>query len=174
MTSREVARSVVVVFFGVSSSGKSTIARALSQRLGWEWLDADDLHPAANIAKMRAGIPLSEEDRWPWLRRLREELAKRSRRGKSVAVACSGLRAAYRAFLKEAGDVRFVLLDLDRDLTRKRIASRPGHFMNPTLLDSQFETLETGPPCDLVVDAGRRIAAIVEATIAGLSLQPDH
>lgn len=128
-----------VVVMGVSAAGKSSVARDLSARLEAPWLDADELHPTANVVKMAAGAPLDDEDRWPWLDRVGARLADEPR----VVVACSALRRAYRDRLRAAQpDVVFVHLDASRDVLARRAASREDHFMPPSLLDSQLSTLE--------------------------------
>ena len=133
---------VIVVLMGVTGSGKTTLGRLLAHRLGCGFTDADDFHPAANIGKMRAGLPLTDEDRGPWLLALRAAIAAWQSRGESHVLACSALRQAYRDVLAPAGGVVFVLLSGASDLMAARLAARPGHYMNPALLGSQFATLE--------------------------------
>jgi gluconokinase len=129
-----------VVVMGVSGSGKSTVGAALAQRLGVPFADADDLHPEANIAKMAAGHPLDDEDRRPWLERIGRWLAEHADGG---VVSCSALKHAYRDQLREhRPDTTFVHLAGSREVIARRQASRPGHFMPASLLDSQFATLE--------------------------------
>lgn len=131
-----------IVIAGVSGSGKSTVGRLVADRLGAEFLDADDFHPPANVAKMRSGVPLDDDDRAGWLARLGEELAARE----SVVLACSALKRKYRDQLRAAAPgVKFVLLKADPAEIRHRMelrAARDGHFMPPGLLDSQIATLE--------------------------------
>lgn len=134
----------IVIVMGVASSGKSAVGKALGRRLHAPFLDGDGYHPAANKEKMRAGIPLVDEDRWPWLETLAKALHEAAEE-KGVAVgACSALKRAYRDFLTDkAGEpILFVHLAGDIDLIRKRIEARRHEFMNPALLDSQFATLE--------------------------------
>ncbi|GHS86251.1 gluconokinase [Actinomycetota bacterium] len=132
-----------LVVMGVAGSGKTTVAEILADRLGWPFAEADDFHPAANIAKMSAGTPLTDEDRWPWLAAMRDWLTEQARAGRSAIVTCSALKVAYRDVLREAeGRVRFVHLDGTAEVIGSRLASRSGHFMPPSLLPSQFETLE--------------------------------
>ncbi len=134
----------IIIVMGVSSSGKSAVGAALGRRLHAPFLDGDGYHPPANKEKMRAGIPLVDEDRWPWLETLAGALAEAAGQ-KGVAVgACSSLKRAYRDFLiAKAGEpILFVFLDGDIEVIRKRIEARRHEFMSPTLLDSQFATLE--------------------------------
>ncbi len=135
-------RSVVVM--GVSASGKSSVGLALSQRLGFDFVDGDDLHPASNRAKMTGGTPLTDEDRWPWLDRIGAMLADRAAHPAGVVTACSSLRRIYRDRIRTAAGqgLVFVFLDLTKEEAARRIASRRGHFMPSSLLDSQFQTLE--------------------------------
>ncbi len=118
----------------------------LADGCGWEFLDADDFHPAENVAKMRSGAPLDDEDRWPWLGRLNTLLLEGERQGKSLVLACSALKQIYRDRLVHGcAAARFVFLDGDIELIRARLAARRGHYMNPKLLDSQFAILERPP-----------------------------
>lgn len=150
---------------GVAGSGKSTVGRLLAERLGWPFVDGDDLHPAENVEKMRRGIPLTDADRLPWLERLRE-LVSRSER---AVVACSALKESYRRTL-EGGDprVRFVYLRADPALLASRLEKRTGHFFARTLLDSQLAALEE-PEDAIVVDASQPAEAAVQAILQGIS-----
>ncbi|MCK3771073.1 gluconokinase [Microbacterium aerolatum] len=135
--SAEVGTSLVVM--GVSGVGKSTVAELFAQRTGLRFVDADDLHGAANIAKMSAGIPLTDEDRWPWLARVGAELAQHP----PTVVACSALKRAYRDALRaQAPQTRFVLLSADATQIEAQVSARQGHFMPPALLRSQLAALE--------------------------------
>ena len=130
-----------LVVMGASGSGKSTVGAALAATLGLPFVDADDLHPITNIDKMSAGIPLTDEDRWPWLRAVGEAIAAADDTG--VVVACSALRRVYRDTIREkAPATRFVFLEGSRELLTERLAAREGHFASRTLLDSQLQTLE--------------------------------
>lgn len=132
---------------GVTGCGKTTVGALLAKDCGWAFYDADDFHPADNVAKMRRGEPLTDADRWPWLDRLNALLRDSERQGKSLVLACSALNQAYRDRLaRGCASARFVLLDGDPELMRARLAARRGHYMNPALLDSQFAILE--PPAD--------------------------
>jgi gluconokinase len=133
--------SLRLIVMGVSGCGKSTMAAALSERLGLDMVDGDDLHLPESVAKMRAGIALQDDDRWPWLERIGNYLSQPHAQGR--VVACSALKRVYRDRIREqAGDVCFVFLDGDFDLIQKRMHQRVGHYMQPGLLDSQFRTLE--------------------------------
>ena len=133
----------VVIVMGVSGCGKSTVGALLALRLRWEFEDADWFHPAANIDKMHSGIPLTDEDRWPWLNAVAAWIDKTRRSGGHDVVACSALKRRYRdVLIGDRADVRLVYLKGDEALIARRIATRHEHFMPPTLLHSQFEALE--------------------------------
>jgi gluconokinase len=128
-----------VVVMGVTGCGKSTVGAALARRLGVPFADADEFHSPANVAKMSAGVPLDDADRWPWLLSIGQWLASHD----GGVVSCSALKRAYRDALREqAPDAFFVHLHGDREAVRRRVAARPGHFMPASLVDSQFATLE--------------------------------
>jgi len=141
---------MVVVLMGVSGSGKTTIGKLLAEQLGWSFVEADDYHPVTNVEKLRRGIPLTDEDRRPWLAALRHRVDEACARGEDVVLACSALKHAYQDYLeRDASDcVQYVYLHGSEELIRHRLAARRGHFMNPNLLHSQFETLE--PPVDAI------------------------
>jgi gluconokinase len=150
------AGPVHLVVMGVSGSGKTTVAQALVERLGWPLGEADDFHPPANVAKMAAGVPLTDEDRWPWLRAIRDWMTEHARAGRSTVVTCSALRRVYRDVLREAsGQVVFVHLAADEPVLRERLTHRAGHFMPASLLPSQLATLEPLGPHEsgVVLDA---------------------
>lgn len=160
----------LVVVMGVSGSGKSTVGAALATRLGVAFVDADGLHPAANVAKMRGGTPLTDADRDPWLDAVGAELARHSSTG--LVVACSALRRVYRDRLRHhAPGTAFLHLSGDRDILAGRMTGREGHYMPPALLDSQLATLEpldageTGASLDL----DRSVAELVAAGVAVVS-----
>jgi len=137
----------VVVVMGVSGCGKSTIASMLAHRLNWIYEDGDWFHPQSNVRKMHAGEPLTDEDRWPWLHGIAAWIDATRRVGNHGTVACSALKRAYRDILVgERRDVRIVYLKGERDLIARRLAARDGHFMPPSLLDSQFAALEEPQP----------------------------
>jgi gluconokinase len=160
------ARHLVVM--GVSGSGKSTVAHAINDRLGWDFCEGDDLHPQANRDKMASGWPLTDDDRWPWLHALAEWTAERDRRGRATVLTCSALRRRYRDILRTGGEgTVFVHLVGDKGMLLERMQSRE-HFMPPSLLESQLDTLEPLAPDEagVVVDVAnppKRIAAIVLA-----------
>jgi gluconokinase len=136
-----------IVVMGVAGSGKTTVAALLAGRLGASFAEGDDFHSPANVAKMAAGHPLDDDDRWPWLRGIRDWFAKELNEGRSAVVPCSALRRSYRELLETAGGdtsgaVRFVHLTGSYDLLRDRIQGRAGHFMKPEMLDSQLAALE--------------------------------
>ncbi|WP_406858208.1 gluconokinase [Alsobacter sp. KACC 23698] len=167
------AAPVGVVIMGVAGSGKTTTARNLSRALGWAYRDADEFHPPENIAKMSRGEPLTDEDRWPWLRAIAAWLAERLAAGESVIVTCSALKRAYRDILAAGRpDVRLVLLAGDRDLIGARMKARKHHFMPTSLLDSQFAALEPPGPDEGVVTVSvvQSPRAVVHDIIACLGL----
>jgi gluconokinase len=132
-----------IVVMGVSGSGKTSAARELTRQLGWEYIEGDDLHPEANVAKMAAGHPLDDDDRWPWLRRIAEVIGEHEAAGTSVVVTCSALKRAYRDLLREGHpSVWFAHVDVPQEVLAERLAQRKGHYMPPSLLDSQLATLE--------------------------------
>jgi gluconokinase len=135
------AQQPVLVIMGVSGSGKSTVAGVVSGRLGWDLAEGDDLHPAANVAKMQAGQPLTDDDRWPWLETIADWIRQHTQSGTPGVVTCSALKKRYRDVLR-GENVVFVFLQGSKDNISGRLASRHGHFMPPALLESQFEALE--------------------------------
>jgi gluconokinase len=154
-----------IVIMGVSGCGKSSVGEALATRLAIPYRDGDDLHPPANVAKMRTGIPLTDDDRWPWL----DLVAGTLRDAAPVIVGCSALRRAYRDRIREGagGPVRFVHLAGDRDLIAARMATRTGHYMPLSLLDSQIATLEPpGPDEAITVDIDAALPALIDTIIA--------
>jgi gluconokinase len=161
---------VIVVVAGVSGSGKSTVGALLAGRMGWEFTDGDALHPAANVAKMHAGVPLTDSDRKPWLAAIESWMDERIAAGTSAVVACSALHRAYRdALLGGRPQVRLVFLMISPEAAAARLTARHGHFFPARLLDSQFRDLEPPGQAEhvLTVDAGqppdRVVADIIEA-----------
>ena len=132
-----------VIVMGVSGSGKTTLARGIAERLGWEFLEGDELHPAANVEKMAAGTPLTDEDRWPWLRAIAAWMDERAEQGHDAVLTCSALKRSYRDLLTEGRPgVRFCHVQADPQLIEERISARKGHYMPPSLLPSQLRALE--------------------------------
>jgi carbohydrate kinase (thermoresistant glucokinase family) len=159
---------VIAVIMGVSGSGKTAIGEALARELGWRFLDADDYHPPANIAKMAAGQALDDDDRTPWLEKLNQELWKFDASDESVVLACSALKERYRRRLSEGiHRIEWVYLKGDFDLIHSRLAQRRHRYMPASLLQSQFAALEP-PQRAIAVDVSADIAACVAAIAAQL------
>jgi gluconokinase len=165
---------VIVIVFGVSGAGKTTIGKLLAEQLGWQFYEADDFHPRANIEKMRSGRPLTDEDRWPWLERLREQIARSLAANENAVLACSALKRVYRDRLRVSDDVKFVFLRGDYALVAEQLRHRRGHFMNPELLQSQFADLEQPEPDEdvLTTELGRTPQELVEDIKTKLRLAP--
>jgi gluconokinase len=143
---------MIVIVAGVSGSGKSTVGALLAGRLGWRFADGDDFHPAANVAKMSVGVPLTDEDRWPWLRAIAAWMDERITADESAVVTCSALRRAYRDVLLDGRpQARMAFLAPDREVLVRRLAARHGHFFPEELLGSQFTDLEPPQPDERVV-----------------------
>ena len=142
---------MIVLLMGVSGSGKTTTGQALAGALGWPFCDGDDLHPEANVAKMAAGQPLTDADRWPWIDRIGGAMGVILAHGGNAVFACSALKRAYRQRLQRAGDVRIVFMKGDAETIAARLAARAHRFMPASLLPSQFAALEE-PEGALVVD----------------------
>jgi len=160
---------VIVVLMGVCGCGKTTVGRALAGQLAWPFHDADGFHPPANVAKMAAGVPLTDDDRWPWLDRIASEMGAINRAGGHAVLACSALKRAYRDRIAKAGDVRIVFLRGDHATIAARLATRQHEYMPAALLPSQFATLEE-PADALVVDIRADVATQVAAIRRGLAL----
>ena len=162
-----------LIVMGVSGSGKSTIAETLAARLRWTYEDGDRFHPQSNVAKMSAGYPLTDDDRWPWLQAIADEINRASATSKHLVIACSALKRTYRDVLVHGrDDVRIVYLDGSRELIAARLASRKNHFMPPGLLDSQFSTLEVPGPDEntIAVSIDGSVAVIIDDIVSKLSL----
>ena len=165
---------MMVIVMGVCGCGKTTVGRALAKELGYEFLDADDFHPAANVAKMAQGVALADDDRWPWLDAIVAAMRERAARGSGAGIACSALKEAYRDRLRRGvgavDEIRIVYLEGDAATIAPRLASRSGHYMPASLLDSQFAALEE--PRDAIVvdirqppeDQARQAAAALRST----------
>jgi carbohydrate kinase (thermoresistant glucokinase family) len=152
-----VIKPVIAVVMGVSGSGKTTVSVLLSAALGCQFQEGDDLHPAANVEKMRSGTPLTDADRLPWLHKIAEEIDGWRKRGESGVLTCSALKRSYRdIIIGERSDVTLVYLKGSHDLIHKRMAARHEHYMPLALLDSQFATLEEPTPDEhpITVDVG--------------------
>jgi gluconokinase len=151
---------MVVILMGVTASGKTTVGRLLATASGYQFYDADDFHPRANVDKMRRGIPLDDADRRPWLEALRDLVRRCLAEGRNAVLACSALKEAYRRYFLIDPRVKLVYLKVDEGLIRQRLQRRRGHFMNPSLLESQFATLEE-PENALWLDASRSPEEVV-------------
>jgi len=164
----------IAIVMGVSGSGKTTVAVMLADALGVAFLEGDKLHPRGNVEKMRSGTPLTDEDRWPWLRAIAARIDQWRADGKAGVVTCSALKRAYRDVLVHGrDDVRIVYLDGSQELIARRLKARKGHFMPPALLDSQFNALQ--PPGDDEHPVTVSIDAPVEAIVDDImrKLGPD-
>lgn len=165
----------VLVVMGVSGSGKTTIAVLLARRLHWELADADSFHSPANVRKMRDGIPLTDEDRWPWLHAIAAWIDETRGAGRRGIVACSALKRSYRDILVGARqDVRLVYLRGDRELIGERLATRRGHFMPAALLQSQFDELQEPGPDEnpITVSVAAEPEAVAARVLAELPSLP--
>jgi gluconokinase len=164
-----------VVVMGVSGCGKTTVAQRISEMTGFVFAEADEFHSAANVAKMAAGTPLSDDDRWPWLRALAEWMSERAASGASTVIACSALRRGYRDVLRTGPpSVDFVHLDGATEIIRARLATRLGHYMPASLLDSQIATLEPLGPDErgVVLDLAHTPRTLAAEGIERLGLMP--
>jgi gluconokinase len=163
-----------LIVMGVSGSGKSTIADRLARRLGWRYEDGDAFHPASNVAKMSVGQPLTDEDRWPWLQAIANEIDRVCAASERAVVACSALKRTYRDVLVHGrNDVRIVFLKGTQELIASRLAARKKHFMPAGLLASQFKTLEPPAPDEtpVTVSIDASVDAIVDNIIRQLKLE---
>jgi len=157
---------------GVSGSGKTTLGKALALRLGWDFIEADDFHPPENIVKMRAGIPLSDSDRAPWLGSLHDQFLSALAAGRHPVLACSALKESYRARLLEGLDgIAVIHLRGSYDLIFSRMSARLGHYMKPGMLQSQFDALEE-PADALVLKAGMPVDEMIAAILKKCSMPP--
>ena len=168
----------ILIVMGVAGTGKSTVAGLLAERLKWEFQEGDALHPQANVAKMSSGIPLTDEDRWPWLDAIAAWIKDKTQRGEPGILTCSALKRSYRDRLR-GPNVIFVFLNGSREVIAARMASRADHFMPPALLDSQFAALE--PPTadenvlkiDLAATPAEEVTEVLRALEGGIASQPD-
>jgi carbohydrate kinase (thermoresistant glucokinase family) len=164
---------VVLVVMGVSGSGKSTVGVLIAERLGWTFEEGDSLHPLSNVEKMAAGVPLTDEDRWPWLAKIADWVDGQLDTGQNGVITCSALKRSYRALINRRGTgVEFVYLAVGRSELVERVEQRPGHFMPASLLDSQLETLEvpSEPEPFVRVDAGADATLVVDRLLRDLGL----
>jgi gluconokinase len=162
-----------LVLMGVAGSGKTTVAGLLAQRLGWPSAEADEFHPASNVAKMAAGVPLTDDDRGPWLQAIARWIADQDAAGRCSIVTCSALKRSYRDLLRDGRpQARVVFLAVDREVLAARLAARHGHFFRASLLDSQLAALEPPAPEEgvLTVAASAPPAELVAQIISGLGL----
>ena len=175
MTDEPSGLPCALVVMGVSGSGKTTIASRLAERLHWTFEDGDKFHPKSNVEKMSAGHPLTDEDRWPWLNAIADEIERVCKAGRHAVIACSALKRAYRDVLvRGRDDVRMVYLSGTQDLIARRLALRKNHFMPSGLLESQFKTLQA-PGADenpVTVSIDASVDAIVDDIMLKLGLDP--
>jgi gluconokinase len=160
---------VIVIIMGTTASGKTTIGSLLAKRLGWEFVDADDFHPPANVEKMRHGIPLTDADREPWLKALHDKIVEWIAEDRNAVLACSALKQSYREELRAGPEVKFVYLKGSYELFSQRVLARKGHFAKQDLLASQFATLEE-PTDAITVDAAPSPKQIVSEVRRQLGL----
>lgn len=158
---------MIIVVMGVAGAGKTTIGSQLAQQLGYEFLDADVFHSAANIQKMSAGVPLTDADRKPWLDALHQALADRASQKKDTVLACSALKETYRKLLADRLAIRWVYLKVTPEIAHQRMQQRIGHYAKENLVSTQFDTLEE-PREALVVDAGKTPGEIVQNIVLAL------
>ena len=164
---------MVIIICGVAGVGKSTVGQLLAEELHWQFYEADNFHSAANIEKMAAGIPLTDEDRQPWLDKLRESIERCLAAEENAVLACSALKKAYRDRLRVSEEVKFVFLRGNREQITQQLRDRRGHFMGPTLLDSQFADLEEPQPEEhvLTVELGNSPQDLVDLIKTRLPLR---
>lgn len=165
----------LVVVMGVSGSGKTTVGEGIADAMAWDYAEGDTFHSKANVAKMASGTPLTDEDRWPWLRAIGEWLSDHEASGRSAVVTCSALRRIYRNLLCDGRpDVRFCHVSADAELIKERLDHRAGHYMPPSLLPSQFATLEPLQDDEpgVVVSVAGTPAEIIQRALRALGLHP--
>ncbi|CAI8697479.1 gluconokinase [Burkholderia cepacia] len=167
---------MILIAMGVSGAGKSRIGEMLAERLSCSYTDGDAFHSAANKEKMHNGIPLTDDDRWPWLRSIREAIEEKQRAGETAVFTCSSLKRSYRDVLRGTDtDVRFVYLQGSFDVLRERLKTRTGHFFDPSLLKSQLDTLEEpGPDEAIVVSIELTPEQIVDQVMVKIGLAQQH
>jgi carbohydrate kinase (thermoresistant glucokinase family) len=156
------ARPLAIIVIGVAGSGKSTVGRALADALDWSFIEGDDYHPQSNADKLASGSPLTGEDRYPWLKELRQLIVTRLSEGHSLVLSCSAPKKSYRQILRgEDSNIRLVFLRGEYELIESRMRSRPHPYMRPEMLPSQFEALEE-PTDAIIVDISRSVPSIVD------------
>ena len=166
-----------VVVMGVSGSGKTTVAKGISTVTGWEFAEGDAFHSDANVAKMRAGEPLTDEDRWPWLEAIGAWISAKEHAGESAVITCSALRRAYRDVLcRDRPHVRFLHVTAPSEVIRSRMEHRAGHYMPASLLPSQLATLEPLQPEEpgIVITNEGTAAAVLDRALSALGLRKEH
>lgn len=166
-----------IIVMGVSGSGKSTVGASIAKHLGAKFIDGDDLHPRANIEKMRSGEPLNDDDRAPWLERIRDAAFSLENKNECGVIVCSALKKSYRDQIRDGNkQVTFVFLDGDKSLILERMGAREGHFMKANMLDSQFAALER-PTADeqdvLTIAIGTGVDQVVACAITALAERED-
>lgn len=163
----------VIVVMGVSGSGKSTVAKGIARTMGWDFAEGDEFHPKDNVDKMAHGLPLTDDDRWPWLRLIGDWISEKLEREESAVVACSALKRAYRDLLREGRpQVRFCHVNADTEVIEERMENREGHYMPASLLASQIaalEDLEDDEPGVVISNEGSR-ADVLDRALRGLGL----
>ncbi|QTO43878.1 gluconokinase [Burkholderia latens] len=167
---------MILIAMGVSGAGKSRIGEMLAERLSCSYTDGDAFHSAANKEKMHHGIPLTDDDRWPWLRAIRAAIEEKQRAGETAVFTCSSLKRSYRDVLRGTDtDVRFVYLKGSFDVLRERLKTRTGHFFDPSLLKSQLDTLEEpGPDEAIEVSIELTPEQIVDGVMVKIGLAQQH
>ena len=155
---------MVLIIMGVAGCGKTTVGRMLSVKLGWKYFEGDEYHPKENVAKMSAGIPLNDDDRKPWLLKLRSIIEDALAQGTNIILTCSALKESYREILKVNDDVKFIYLKGSYELIESRMKLRKDHFMKPGMLKSQFDALEE-PTEAIIIDIDQELNKIVDEII---------